>query len=149
AIGWTLSEIVSASLSSARLVNHVVATAPLVMASGLALAAVTQRADAPVGTVVLWALALLIAGVGIGMAWPHLSMRAMDCVDDPAEGATAAAAINIVQLISAAFGAGIAGVVVNANEGGDLAAARWLYAVFTLLAAAGFVASYLATRNDR
>ena len=147
AIGWTLSEIVSASLNNARLVNQVVAVAPLVMASGLALAAITQRADAPIGTVVLWALAMLIAGIGIGMAWPHLSMRAMDCVDDPAEGGTAAAAINIVQLISAAFGAGIAGVVVNATEGGGLAAARCLFTVFALLAAAGFVASYLATRR--
>ena len=147
AIGWTASEIVSASLNNARLVNQVVAVAPLVMASGLALAAITQRADAPIGTVVLWALALLIAGIGIGMAWPHLSMRAMDCVDDPDEGGTAAAAINIVQLISAAFGAGIAGVVVNATEGGGLAAARCLFTVFALLAASGFVASYLATRR--
>ncbi len=40
-------------------------------------------------------------------------MRAMDMVDDPAEGSAAAAAVNIVRLISAAFGAGLAGVVIN------------------------------------
>ena len=34
-------------------------------------------------------------------------------VDDPAEGGTAAAAINTVQLICGAFGAGLAGVIVN------------------------------------
>ena len=153
AVGWTVSEIVSASLNSSRLIGYVVLTAPLVMASGLALATVTQRSDAPIGVVVLWAVALLVAGTGIGMAWPHLSARAMDCVDDPAESGAAAAAINTVQLISAAFGAGVAGVVVNAAEGApetaDLVAARWLFAVFTLLAAVGLVASNRATRNDR
>ncbi len=53
------------------------------------------------------------------MAWPHLSAWAMGCVDDPAEGGTAAAAINTVQLICGAFGAGLAGVVVNMTDRGD------------------------------
>jgi MFS family permease len=149
AIGWTASEIVSASLHNSRLIGYVVLTAPVVMASGLAVAALTQRADASTGIVVVWAVALLVAGVGIGMAWPHLSARAMDCVDDPAESGAAAAAINTVQLISAAFGAGVAGVVVNSANGADLLAARWLFAVFTLLAAVAVIASYRATLGDR
>ncbi|HTQ20086.1 MFS transporter [Mycobacterium sp.] len=149
AIGWTVSEIVSASLSSPRLIGFVVLIAPLVMASGLALGAVTQRADAPIGILVLWAVALLVAGVGIGMAWPQLAVRAMDSVDDPAEGGAAAAAVNTVQVISSAFGAGLAGVVVNAAQGGTVVAARWVFTVFTLLAAAAFLASYRATRSDR
>ena len=72
-----------------------------------------------------------------GMAWPHLSAWAMGCVDDPAEGGTAAAAINTVQLICGAFGAGLAGVVVNMTDRGDATAARWLFAVFAVLAAVG------------
>lgn len=149
AIGWTVSEIVSASLNNRRIVGYVVLAAPLVMAAGLALAAATQRANAPVTVVVLWTVGLLVAGTGIGMAWPHLSVRAMDCVDDPAESGAAAAAINTVQLISAAFGAGIAGVVVNTAKGGEVVEARWLYVVFTLLAAVGVIASYRATHRDR
>jgi MFS family permease len=149
AVGWTLAEIFSASLDNARLVGRVVAVAPLVMAAGLAVVAVTQRADAQIGIVLVWAVGLLIAGIGIGVAWPHLSMRAMDTVDDPAESGAAAAAINTVQLISAAFGAGLAGVVVNASTGGAVVEARWLYAVFTVLAAVGVIASYQATRRDR
>ncbi|AGZ53730.1 MFS transporter [Mycobacterium kansasii] len=149
AVGWTASEIVSASVNNTRVIAHVVAAAPLVMASGLALGAVTQRADAPPGVVALWALALLITGTGIGIAWPHLSAWAMDSVDDPAESGAAAAAINIVQLISAAFGAGLAGVVVNRAEGGEVTAARWLFALFTVLAALGFIASYQATQRRR
>jgi MFS family permease len=156
AVGWTVSEIVSASLDSPRAIGRVIAAAPVVVAAGLALGAVTQRDNAPVGIVVLWALALLVAGIGIGMAWPHLSVRAMDSANDPAEGGVAAAAINTVQLISAAFGAGLAGVVVNTAESGDagdVVAARWLFTVFTVLAALGVFASYRAsygsTRGDR
>jgi len=94
-------------------------------------------------------IALLVAGIGIGMAWPHLSVRAMDSVNDPAEGVAAAAAINTVQLISGAFGAGLAGVVVNTAEGDDVLAARGLFTVFTALSAAGVVASYRAVRGKR
>ncbi|MDP7720725.1 MFS transporter [Mycobacterium sp. TY814] len=147
AVGWTFSEIVSASLSNPRVINRVVLVAPLLMAAGLAFSALTQRADASPGLIAVWALALLIAGTGIGMAWPHLSARAMDSVDDPAESGAAAAAINTVQLISASFGAGLAGVVVNSATGGELMEARWLYAVFTVLAALGVLASYRATRR--
>ena len=73
-------------------------------------------------------LALFITGCGVGMAWPHLSAWAMGSVDDPAEGGTAAAAINTVQLICGAFGAGLAGVVVNMSDRGDATAARWMFA---------------------
>lgn len=149
AIGWTVSEIVSASLSNPRVIDRVVLVAPLLMAAGLAFGAVTQRADASPGLIAVWAVALLIAGTGIGMAWPHLSTRAMESVDDPAESGAAAAAINTVQLISAAFGAGLAGVVVNSATGGEVMEARWLYTVFTVLAAFGVLASYRATRRAR
>ncbi|OBG27219.1 MFS transporter [Mycobacterium sp. 852002-51057_SCH5723018] len=149
AVGWTVSEIVSASLENPRAIGRVIATAPVVVASGLALGALTQRDNASAGIVALWALALLVAGIGIGMAWPHLSVRAMDSVNDPAEGGAAAAAINTVQLISAAFGAGLAGVVVNTAQGGGVTAARWLFTVFTALSVAGVVASYGAVRGDR
>ncbi len=149
AVGWTVSEIVSASLQNPRTIGRVIVAAPVVVASGLALGALSQRDDASAGIVALWALALLVDGVGIGMAWPHLSARAMGSVDDPEEGGAAAAAINTVQLISAAFGAGLAGVVVNAAHGGDAVAARWLFAVFTALSAAGVIASYRATRSAR
>jgi hypothetical protein len=80
----------------------------------------------------------------VGIAWPHLSAWAMGCVDDPAEGPAAAAAINTVQLICGAFGAGLAGVVVNMTDAGDATPARWAFAFFALLAAAGFIASFRA-----
>jgi MFS family permease len=147
AVGWTVSEIVSASLEGPRAIGRVIVAAPMVVAAGLALGALTQRNNASVGIVALWVVALLAVGIGIGMAWPHLSVRAMECVNDPAEGAAAAAAINIVQVIAGAFGAGLAGVVVNTAEGGDVTAAGWLFTVFTALSLAGVAASYGAVRG--
>jgi MFS family permease len=148
-IGWTMGEIVSASATRPRVIVRTVAVAPLVMAVGLGVAAVSQFEDAPVGLIAVWALALMITGTGIGMAWPHLSAWAMGSVDDPVEGGTAAAAINTVQLICGAFGAGLAGVVVNLTDRGDATAARWLFAVFAVLAVFGTVASYRSTRAIR
>jgi MFS family permease len=142
AVGWTISEIASASVTKSRVIVKIVAVAPLVMAIGLALAAVSQFEDASRGLIVIWVVALAITGIGVGMAWPHLSAWAMGCVDDPSEGGRAAAAINTVQLIFGAFGAGLAGVVVNMTEAGDATPARWLFATFAVLAAVSAVASF-------
>ncbi len=149
AVGWTTGEIASASLQDQRVIDRVIVAAPVVMTAGLALDAVTQRGNASNGIVGLWSLGLLVAGIGVGIAWPHLAARGMDA-SDPAEGSAAAAAINTVQLISSAFGAGFAGVVVNAlGDFGDVVAARWLFTVFTVLGALGVVAAYGAIRGDR
>ncbi len=142
AVGWTLSEIASASVNRTRVVVRLVAASPAIMAVGLGLAALAMR-NPPAGPVIaLWVVALFIAGTGVGIAWPHLSAWIMGAVDDPVESGAAAAAINTVQLISGAFGAGLAGVVVNMTKGGDVATARWLFGVFTALAAGGVVAAY-------
>jgi MFS family permease len=148
AIGWTVGEIGSASVNKRRVIVRMVTAAPLVMATGLVLAAIAQIDDTPVGLVGLWAVGLLITGAGVGIAWPHLSAWAMGCVDDPAESAAAAAAINTVQLICGAFGAGLAGVVVNMTDKGDATAARWLSAVFAVIAATGWVASRRSGREQ-
>ncbi|MEZ0363218.1 MFS transporter [Mycobacterium sp. pUA109] len=148
-IGWTVSEFVSASLSARRVIANLVAAAPLMVAGGLAVAAVTHLGHhSPVAVAAIWALALFTVGAGVGAAWPHLSAWAMGCVDDPAEGGTAAAAISTVQLISGAFGAGVAGVVVNMADGADASAARWLFAVFAVLATVGVLASRRASRGQ-
>lgn len=141
AVGWTMSEIASASVTRTKIVVRIVAVAPLVMATGLALAAVSQVQDASAGVIAVWVVALALTGVGVGMAWPHLSAWAMGSVDDESEGGRAAAAINTVQLIFGAFGAGLAGIVVNTTDRGDATAARWMFATFAVLAVVGLIAS--------
>ncbi|MGV0814813.1 MFS transporter [Mycolicibacterium boenickei] len=148
-VGWTVGEIVSASLQNRRVIVRTVAFAPIVMAAGLAAGAVFIRDGMAPWLVVMWALALVVTGAGIGIAWPHLSAWAMGGVDDPAEGPAAAAAINTVQLICGAFGAGLAGVVVNLSATGDAAAARWLFTAFAVLAVVGTYASFRSGHRNR
>ncbi|CAN3128966.1 MFS transporter [Mycobacterium sp. smrl_JER01] len=147
AIGWTVGEITSASLTRRRVIVRTVAVAPLVMATGLTIGALTQRDGAGLGSMALWAVGLVISGAGVGIAWPHLSAWAMSTVDDPAEGPAAAAAINTVQVISAAFGAALAGVIVNARNVPDATAARWLFVSFAALAALATLASMRTGRQ--
>jgi hypothetical protein len=68
-------------------------------------------------------------------------------VDDTGEQAIASAAINTVQLMCAAFGAGLAGVMVNLHEQPDASVARLLFGVFAGLAAVGWFASSRAARK--
>jgi MFS family permease len=135
-------------LNKARSILTVVIGAPVVVAGGLALAGVTHVQGATAGIVILCALALLAVGVGIGAASPHLSAWAMSGVDDPAEGGAAATAINSVQLIFGAFGAGLAGVVVNLVDDGGVSAAHWAFAVFAILALTACVTAYRAGRRQ-
>jgi hypothetical protein len=53
-----------------------------------------------------------------------------------------------VQLIFGAFGAGLAGVVVNIADGGGVAAARWAFAVFALLALSACFTAFRAGRRQ-
>ncbi len=147
-IGWTISGLGSGSLNKTRAIVGVVVAAPLMMAVGLALAGATHVQDAHIGVVVVCATALLATGIGIGAAYPHLSAWAMGDVDDPAEGSAAATAINSVQLIFGAFGAGLAGVVVNLADGGGVAAARWAFTVFALLALTACATAIRAGRRQ-
>ncbi|TGD88538.1 MFS transporter [Mycolicibacterium sp. CH28] len=148
-VGWTVGEIASASITNVRITVRVVAVAPLVMASGLALAAFTQKDGASIGVVVIWAVALVVTGSGIGMAWPHLSAWAMgSVVDDAPQQAVAAAAISTVQLMCGAFGAGLAGVLVNLRSVPDATASRMVFGAFAMLAVVGCVASYRSGRGQ-
>src|ERR1700682_1195435 len=106
AVGWTVGEIGSASVNNTRLIVRMVTAAPLLMATGVGVGVLGTFGTGPAALVAVWVLALVITGTGVGIAWPRRSAWAMGCVDAPAEGSAAAAAINTVQLICGAFGAG-------------------------------------------
>ena len=147
-LGWMISGLVSGSLNKTRSILIVVIASPLVVGGGLALAGFTHVQGAKVGVIVVCAAALLAVGVGVGAASPHLSAWAMSDVDDPAEGGAAATAINSVQLIFGAFGAGLAGVVVNLVDDGGVSAAHWAFAVFAILALTACATAYRAGRRQ-
>ncbi|WP_078326202.1 MFS transporter [Mycobacteroides salmoniphilum] len=139
AFGWTVGEMISAS-ATVRTVARVVTVAPLVVAAGLILAGALQRDGASVPEITLWAVGFAVTGAGIGMAWPHLASAAMSVSPDPAESGAAAAAISTVQLIAGAFGAGLAGVLVNLG-GSATRGAHLLFLGFAALALSGVVVS--------
>lgn len=149
AIGWSVSEIVSASIRDDRTIVNAVRFAPLITVAGLLVSALSVREDMPTAFVVVWAASLLVAGTGVGVAWPHLSAWAMGRVNDPAEGPTAAAAINTVQLVTAAFGAGIAGTVVNTGGLAGAMPARWQFIIFAGVAALGAIVTTKTTPHHR
>ncbi|OZF34455.1 MFS transporter [Rhodococcus sp. 14-2483-1-1] len=146
ALGWTLGEIPSASATAPRIVRRIVIGGPILVAVGLCTMAtfLTDRAGA--GLITVWVVGLIIAGVGIGIAWPHLAVGAMTSVTEPGEGARASAAINTVQLIANAFGAALAGVLVNLGESSTLRSAQLLLFTFAAVALIGVAA---AARSQR
>jgi MFS family permease len=144
ASGWVVAEMVSASLGCARLCATV---GPVVVVAGFGVLAVTQHADAAPGTVLVWVVALVAAGAGVGMAWPHMSAAAMapgsddaapDPVPDDREGERASAAITMIQMLAFAIGASYSGVAVALGTD-PVTSARLLYGGLGVIAVLGAV----------
>ncbi|BCF85721.1 hypothetical protein RQCS_52660 [Rhodococcus qingshengii] len=117
--------------------RRIVVSGPILVAIGLGIMAAFLTEHAGAGAMVAWVIGLLFAGVGIGIAWPHLAVGAMTSVTDPGEGARASAAINTVQLIANAFGAALAGVLVNIGEPSTLRSAQLLLFTFAAVSIIG------------
>lgn len=137
ALGWTLGEIPSASATTPRIIRRIVIGGPVLVAVGLALMAAFLTEQAGAVAVTAWVVGLVVAGIGIGIAWPHLAVGAMTAVTEPGEGAKAAAAVNTVQLIANAFGAALAGVLVNIGASSTLRSAQLLVITFAVVACVG------------
>ncbi|MEU7640148.1 MFS transporter [Streptomyces sp. NPDC039016] len=145
-LGWSASQIVSSSAHRQRTVRRLRVAGPGLLGAGLAVLALLQRRDAPLPLVLAWLPVLLLAGAGIGLAMPHLSVAAMAGVPDKEEGEKAAAAIATVLTMSTAFGAAVAGLLVNLGGPSTLSSARCLLLGFAALCASG---TLTALRADR
>lgn len=138
-MGWTTGSILSSGLVGARRRRMLIASPVLVLAATLALAVLMPRPSADAG--LLWALAavLICGGLGVGIAFPHISARVLGA-GQADEAELAASSIMTVQLCATAFGAAIAGLIVNlagqpAPDGTGMdaqAASRWLFGSFAL-----------------
>ncbi|WP_116203082.1 MFS transporter [Amycolatopsis circi] len=123
--GWSAGQIVS---SSARRVRLLCLAGPTLLAVAFIVLALLQQENA---SVLAWLVVLLAGGTGIGIAMPHLSVAAM------ASGQQAAAAIATVLTMATAFGASIAGLLVNLGAPSMVTSARYLLIGFAVVAAAG------------
>lgn len=140
ALGWTIGAFFSASFSGRRAAVAIVtgciletaATASLIpfMATTASFGDLVQLAPA--------VAAMFLMGFGVGIGWAHLVTRIIS-IASRVEQDKASAAISMVQSLGGAFGAALAGVIVNGaglthpgGIAGSLSAATWLYALMAL-----------------
>jgi hypothetical protein len=94
--------------------------------------------------------AMILAGLSVGVAWPHLAARAIQQAA-PGEEDLAGAAVMTVQLIATALACAWAGLVLNlAGVGepeGTGRAARWLFGLSSLAPLACIAGRRLAARR--
>lgn len=137
--GWTLAAVTSAGLRG-RVLHGAVRLGPILSVFSLVVLALALPAISGGQSRMLAVVlpALLAGGMGVGLTYPHLCARIMQ-VAPTGDADRAASAIMTVQLCATAFGAAIAGLIVNVTgaRGGsdtlDVAnAARWLFAAVAL-----------------
>jgi MFS family permease len=147
-LGWSLTQIASSSVTGGRAVRRLRVLGPVLLAAGLLLQGLLQREETPLWLVAVWVPVLFVAGAGIGLAYPHLSVAAMSSTQDPEEGRRAAAGIATVTSLSIAFGTAVAGVLVNLGGASMLDSARYVLFGLALLCALGALTAHAANRTD-
>ena len=146
-LGWSVVQVFSANAATARSVRALVIAGPAVLAAGLVGYGALQH-TMPAGVVVAaWFAVLFVAGSGIGMAFPHLTVAALGATDDEEEGAKAAAGINTVLIIASAFSTAAAGVLVNLGAPNMVTSAHYLMFGFAVAAVLGVLPAVASMRT--
>jgi len=147
-IGWTTGSLISAGWSNPAARRSII-LAPMLMALGLAAAALFMPIHGQGDWTVLApaCLAFGVVGLGLGLGWPHLYTHILEAA--PAkEQDLAVGAIVTVQLFAWSLGAAAAGMTANfagithpgGIEGASMAA-RWLFWLFALAPLLGLLAA--------
>lgn len=151
--GWTIGSI-GCSGAQGLSVGRAIILAPVLSLAGMILLAmifpVQSRGDwLSLGVI---CLAFAIVGLGVGIGWPHLLTRILQ-VAPKDEQDLASTSITTIQLFATAFGAALAGMVVNlagltqpGGVAGTASAAFWLFAAFALAPAIGLVSAARSVR---
>ncbi|MBF6203802.1 MFS transporter [Streptomyces gardneri] len=138
-LAWPVSQMLVASVQQEATIRRLRVAGPLLLATGFLGLALLQRSHVSLPMILAWLPLLFLAGAGIGIAWPHLSVAAMTSAPDPEEGQKAAAAIATILTMSTAFGAAVAGLLVNLGGSSLVDSARYLLVGFTAIAALGIL----------
>jgi MFS family permease len=140
ALGWTIAAFLSSTLSGRRASLAIVAGCILetVAAASLALFLARNNQSGSLSVLAPAVVGMFLMGFGVGMAWAHLITKILRIVEN-AEQDKASAAITTVQSLGSAFGAALAGVIVNGTGlvdpggiAGSVSAAHWLYVLMAL-----------------
>ncbi len=143
ALGWTTAAFATAGLKGRR-ANRAIVAGAAIEALATALLVFTLARHNPESGILLLATAtvfIFLMGFGIGMGWAHLVTHVLHLAPS-GETDKASAAITTMQALGAAFGAALAGIIVNSTGlvdpggvAGALTAAYWLYGLLALPAA--------------
>jgi MFS family permease len=144
-VGWSVSMLFSSSATRPATLRRMRIGGPAILAAGLALAGLFQHDNAGPGLVVVWFVALIVAGVGVGIAFPHQLVAVMGSTNDPVEAGKASAGINTVELIGLSFGSALGGLLVNLGAPSMQRSAQFLLFGLALIAVVG---AFIARRTD-
>jgi len=147
-IGWSFVQLFSASVDRVTVRRRLMFLGPVLVTVGLTLFAATQQDSPAAWAVWLWVAGLVLAGAGVGLAFPHLSVAAMHSTDDPVEGSKAAAGVGTSELIANAISSAFVGVLVVAGGPGAAGSAT-MGAGLAVLGAVGVALVVLALRRIR
>ena len=146
-VGWSFVQLGSASVDSERASRRLMVVGPVLMVAGLVVFAATQHSTAD-WIAWAWVAALVLAGAGVGLAFPHFSVAAMRSSDDPVEASKAAAGVGTAELVANAISSALIGALVVA--GGPGAAGSMAMGVgVAALGVVGVVAALRALRHLR
>ncbi|MFF4988191.1 MFS transporter [Streptosporangium saharense] len=146
--GWVVSQLFSVNITAERSKLLAIRCGSFLLPAGLFAYGLLQTTGASGPLVALWAAVLVLAGVGIGVAYPHLSVAAMRSTDDEQEGAKAAAALNTTQLIAYTVASALAGTLISLGGSSLVASARSMVLGLAVVTALGTVTAALAQRSS-
>jgi hypothetical protein len=134
-VGWSAGAGIASGAGPAR-VDSLLQTSPWLGALAMAVLMLALPAGGPGGLPLLAiGAAMILAGLSVGVAWPHLAARAI-AQAAPGEEDLAGGAVMTVQLIATAIACAWAGLVLNVAGVGDAEgtgrAARWLFGLLAL-----------------
>jgi MFS family permease len=142
ALGWTLGSMLSAGRSGEAGIRAI-RTGPVFVLGGLMVLLFFVPVPGGVGLRLMPICAgLLLVGLGIGVAWPHLVMNVFKETPVSEQG-LAAGSITTVQLYATAFSAAAAGMVANLGGLSDPGGAEGVSSAALLLFGAFLVAPTL------
>ncbi|MBD0862345.1 MFS transporter [Gordonia sp. zg691] len=145
--GWTVAQISSSTWAHGKWATAARVAGPAFLAAGMAGYGILQSSTSP-AAIAGWYASLVVAGMGIGMAFPHIATAAMSITTDPSEAARASAGINSVQMVANTVGSAAAGLLVSLGSD-DVGSARFLAFGFAGLALVGVIFAAISVRPAR
>lgn len=140
AAGWTIGALFSANKTGSIVLKILRAGPVIIFMSLVVLAILTPNLQLvhSIALFIIYLIAMMGVGLGIGICWPHLVLRVFNTAPKGEENLASSSVIT-VQLYATALSAALVGVVVNntglINPGGVEGAQQasvWLFSLFAI-----------------